>query len=120
MENQAILPSGEYERVDITQARGPRLKFEGKMIARTDFQSRGHDPMRIAYEIWETRGGALIAVSNASPADREGFENTEALVVKPEVEQTMQFIVMDFFQWHDRARAMVRKQLKWKLTQQIA
>jgi len=31
----------------------------------------------------------------------------------------MQFAVMDRFEWTPRAKDMVRKQLKWKLTSEV-
>ena len=33
--------------------------------------------------------------------------------------QRMQFAVLDHFEWHDRAKSMVRK-LKWKTTRKVA
>ena len=75
-------------------------------------------------EIWETAGGAYIANSSPLPADcQNGIEDVRCTVVEPGEhggdQGAMQFAVMDRFEWTPRAKDMVRKQLKWKLTSEV-
>lgn len=112
--------SENVERVEIKLSRGPTVEFSGQLLCEDEFTTRGRDPLKITMEVWETRGGALIAVSYSEPADRDGFENAEATVVEPiEDVQAMRFAVMDHFQWEDRARSMVRKKLDWALRREV-
>ena len=104
-------PTEEFEPVTIKQDRGPTLKFTGLLIAKTEFDMRSGGAMR--YEIWETAGNALIAVSETN-------RETRAVVVEPGDEFDMRCAVMDFFDWENRARSMVRDQLKWKLVREVA
>lgn len=104
-------PTEEMEPVTIKQDRGPTLKFSGLLIAKTEFDMRSGGAMR--YEIWETAGNALIAVSKTN-------RETRAVVVEPGYEFDMRCAVMDFFDWENRARSMVRDQLKWRLVREVA
>lgn len=101
----------EMEPITIKQDRGPTLKFSGRLIAKTEFDMRSGGAMR--YEIWETAGGALIAVSKTN-------RETRAVVVEPGDEFEMRCAVMSFLDWENRARSMVRDQLKWKLVREVA
>lgn len=131
----------DYEKVEIVQHRGPVLAFEGKLLASTSFPVPAKS-MTIDLEVWETRGGALVAAVFSSLDDGKGRQFAEAVVVEPippvhplpfnpnrpisrEIDlveeamasnrQQMHFAVMDHFGWSDRARSMVRTQLKWRL-----
>lgn len=100
----------EYERVEVMPHRGPKIEFTGRMICETEFVIPSADPLRVAFEVWETRAGAMVAVVTTWPDQREGFENVKALVVQPQDDVlAMRLEVMDFLEWHDRARSMVRK-----------
>src|SRR5690606_8426491 len=50
---------------EIRQSRGPILEFEGRPIACTEWTTKGHDPTDMKLELWQTRGGALIAVTRS-------------------------------------------------------
>ena len=66
--------------------------------------------MRVDFEVWETRAGALVAIVTTEPTDRDGFQSVRALVVEPQHDvQAMRLAVMDFFDWHDCVRNMARK-----------
>ena len=52
----------DYQPVTIKQNRGPMLEFEGRLLASDTFEVR-RDGTKLTMEIWETRGGALIAVT---------------------------------------------------------
>ncbi len=99
----------------IKQSRGAAIRFRGECIASTSFDSRG-GPMML--EIWETERRALIPVTRGETPN--GRPDVRAAIVRlvdgadaPTLE--MRLAVMDFFEWADRARSMVRDQLKWSL-----
>lgn len=101
----------EMQQKSIRQRRGPTIKFTGALIAKTEFDMRGGQEMRL--EIWQTAGGALVAVSASD-------EETRATVVEPGEEMNMRCAVMDAFDWNERARSMVKDQLKWRLQKHVA
>lgn len=119
------LPEG-YERVEFVQTRGPRVEFTGRLLV-----EHGHDSRkgyRHEAEIWETRGGALIAMSATMPLDGEGFEDVRVAVVEPvwrkgddlpENLLAMRFAVMDHFNWDMGVRSAVTKKLGWKLSMEV-
>lgn len=134
--------SGEWERVEIVRSRGPKLEFTGRLLAEHEFQTRGRGPtFDMTLEVWETKGGAMIAASYGQPVDG-GREIVEATVVKPIYQynldthyqtaaladgdpsqsvdaQAMRFAVMDAFDWTDAARTMATKRLKWSLREEV-
>lgn len=115
---------------EIKQSRGPTLVFEGALLAVTEWNARDGE-MRI--ELWQSRGGALIPVTRTT--FDSGREIVTAEVVEPKKvdagfgdgttlmldrdRTAMRFAVMDFWDWTDRARSMVRK-LGWKLKREVA
>lgn len=116
----------EYELEEIKQTRGPMLKFEGKLLC----EDQG-GPVHM--EVWQTRGGALIAVTSAEMHRGPSGLDVRATVVEPgemadaltepaweREQQRMRLAVMEAFNWDNRARSMVRKQLKWQLVQEVA
>jgi hypothetical protein len=116
----------EYEIINIKPSRSAPLRFRGKLIAQTEWTTGRGDQMR--FEIWLTEGGALIAVRDGDDGDGNGY--TDAIVVEP-VDPSptdepgmppfaMRNAVMDFLSWHDRARRMVRQQLRWSLLRRVA
>lgn len=104
-------PTADYQPVTIKQHRGPTLRYQGHLAAKTEFDTRRGDMMR--YEVWQTPAGALIAVSIS---DRE----TRAVVVEPGEEFAMRCTVMDFYDWENRARSMLREQLGWRFVREVA
>jgi len=109
----------EYTPTKITPDRSAPLRFNGKCIAETEWETNRGDTMR--FEIWETAGGALIAVREGDGDD--GY--TDALVVEPtepwqdvgkgHPPHGMVDAMLSFYEWHDRARSMVKKQLGWRM-----
>lgn len=138
LEDAVAFAKGEaFAKVRIAQSRGPAIEFEGKLIAHDEFDVR-RDNSRMRLEVWETQGGALIAVTRGEAMQGgEAREIVDATVVEPgitiaslrnpkpgspeaeEETQAMRFAVMQAFDWSDRSRSMVRKQLKWKLVQRV-
>lgn len=93
------------------------LRFKGRLIAETEWDTRGGEYMR--FEIWETEGGAYIPVIEGSvPGNREKLITAE--VIEPQDHRkAMHIAVMRFFEFHDRARSMVRP-LKWNTLREVA
>lgn len=109
----------EFERIEVVQQRGPRIEFVGRLLSEQEWVTRGSDPMKVAFEIWETQGGALVAISSTEPADRVGIEIVKAIVVERQDDVlAMRLAVMDFFDFHDRARTMARK-IGWDLRVEV-
>ena len=118
----------EYDKIRIVQSRGPTIEAEARLLASDTFEVR-RDGTAMTLEVWETQGGALIAVTRGEVMQGgEVRDIVEATVVGPigdplsidELDhQTMRFAVMGAFDWSDRARSMVRKQLKWSLKQVV-
>lgn len=114
----APLP-GEYEMVEIAQDRGPVVEFTGRLLAETSFETKRGQPLTMTLEIWETQGGALVAVSASTLPGESGREDARVTVVPPQDDvQAMRFAVMEHFQYENRARSMVRK-LGWSLRQEV-
>ena len=109
----------EYDKIRIVQSRGPTIEAEARLLASDTFEVR-RDGTAMTLEVWETQGGALIAVTRGQAMQGgEVREIVAAAVVPQGDEQAMRFAVMDHFDWSDRARSMVRSQLKWKLKQVV-
>lgn len=116
----------EYETINIKPSRSAPLRFRGIRIAETEWDTARGGWMR--FEIYQTEGGALIAVREGEKEDGDGY--TDALVVEPVAPSptdeegqppfVMRDAVMSFLDWHDRARSMVRKQLKWSILRRVA
>ena len=129
----------DYTKQRIVQSRGPAIEFAGRLIASDEFEVR-RDNSTMRLEIYETQGGALIAVTRGEAMQGGEVRDIVAAEVVPPMEgltrmvpkagdiptfnyeradvgvtDAMRFAVMDFFDWSDRARSMVRKQLKWSL-----
>jgi len=116
---RAIVADGEtFERIKIKQTRGPQIRFEGALLASQEWQARGR---KLTIEVWETRAGALIGASYGEPtSERGGIADVRAHVVEPSDDPlAMQFEIMDFFDWDNRARSMAQRELGWKLVREV-
>ena len=102
------------ERIEIAQMHGPTVEFTGRMVCTTKFAERRGDRY-VTLELYETQGGALVAVT-AFELGEGGQESERAVVVPPIADvQAMRFAVMEAFTWHTEAKKMVRKKLGWDL-----
>ena len=111
----------EYKPEEINQSRGPVLAFRGRLIASEERETKGRDPMTVLTEIFETEGGAYVAVSSMAPIEREGFEDVRAAVIAPGPDEVARrCAVMDFFNWDHHARKMCVKKLKWRFRVEVA
>lgn len=112
--------SGEWERIEIKQQHGPSIEFTGRMLCDTQFTTRGAERFDMTLEIWETRGGAYVAVSASTLPGGTGREDERATVVgRQDDPKAMQFAVMEAFKWHSEAKRMVRKALSWDLAIEV-
>jgi hypothetical protein len=114
-------PSDTLKEFSIGQKRGPTIEFTGRLLGDIDFEiTSGRGAMKMTLEIYETRGGALVAVSASRLLEEAGFEDVRAIVIpKQDDVQAMQFAAMDFWTWETRARRMVQRKLKWSLKMQV-
>lgn len=107
-----------YERIELKQDRGPTIEASARLLAETEFDTRGPDPVNVLLELWQTEGGALIAVTSRAMAGSD--EAIEVTVIEPaEDVQAMHFAAMEFWSWDLRARSMVTKQLGWSLRRDV-
>lgn len=112
----------DFTEQRMVQSRGPTIEFEGRLIASDSFNLKSGHPSKMTMEIWETRGGALIALTRSESLDDDPQWRpiTIATVVEPGPDESeRRFAIMDAFDWEDRARSMVRKQLKWRLVHHV-
>lgn len=107
-----------FDAIEIAQMRGPTVEFNGRLLAESEFTARAGQDM--ALEIYETEGGALVAVTSSTLPGETGREDARVTVVPPTDDvQAMRFAVMDAFRWENRARTMARK-LGWSLRMEVA
>lgn len=99
-------PTGKILPRRINQRRGPAIKFTGELLAEMDFQTGQGWDMRL--ELYETLGGAYIAVSKTD------VETRADIIDASDDTMAMQCEVMDAFDWHPQARGMLRDQLGWQ------
>lgn len=102
---------------NIKQTYGPRIQFRGWVLAQVVFD-QSTDAVEHTMRIWETAGGAMIAHQERFYLDTEKTVTTALVVDRQDDEQAMQFAVLDFFNWHPRARTMA-KELNWNMTRKV-
>ncbi len=109
----------EFTKQRIAQRKGRTLSFEGKLLCSTDWSNR--DGVRTVLELWETRAGNWIAVTAFEPDRPDASRDTAQAVVidRQGDEKAMHDAAMDAWEWHFRARSMVKDQLKWSLTREV-
>lgn len=107
-------PSGEYEVLRIAQTRGPTIRAEASLLASYSTQ-KDREGRWFNCQLWQTPGGAYIAVSS-NCSDREGERDFIAAdVFETDMDETERRIgVMEIFQWSTPARNMA-KSLGWKI-----
>jgi len=110
----------EFERIELVPTRGPVVEFSGRQIAEDSYQTKGADPLDVVMEVWETRGGAIVGMRSAMPAGRDGFEIVDVAVAEPRDDvDAMRAEIMDLFDWHVRAKSMMRKQAGWSFRREV-
>lgn len=109
----------QWERVEFVPTKGPTVEFTGRPIAEDIFKTRGSDPLSISMQIWETRGGALVAIDETVPEFAGATAKLAVKVCPPTGDaQGQRFAVMEHFGWSSRARSMARK-LGWSLRVEV-
>lgn len=110
-----LVPEG-WERVELVPNRDFTLEFTGQLLCEASWETRGNERMRI--ELWQTEGGAWVATTITEMASRDMISAT---VIEPgEDLQARRHAAMAQWDWHDRARTMVRKGLGWSLRREVA
>lgn len=107
-------PSDEYEVLRIAQTRGPTIRAEAALLASYSTH-KDREGRWFNCQLWQTPGGAYIAVSS-NCSDREGERDFIAAdVFETDMDETERRIgVMEIFQWSTPARNMA-KSLGWKI-----
>jgi hypothetical protein len=111
--------SGEWERVEFLPTRGATVEFTGRLLVEDEFESRGPTPIAAHMQIWETKGGALVAVDETQRIGTDSTPRLAVLMAPPIADvQEQRFAVMEHFGWSSRARSMARK-LGWSLRVEV-
>jgi len=122
----------EFTTINIKPSRSAPLRFRGKQLADVEWDTKDRsgipDGGWMRFEIWQSQGGSLVAVRVGENAEGHGY--TDALVVEPvdpsptdeegQPPFAMRDAVLTFFDYHDRARSMARKVLKWSMLRRVA
>lgn len=108
-----------FEPQRIVQRRGPTLLFDGALLA--EYSTKRHDDQdrwQIG-EIWETRGGAYVAVlAGCSEAAGEDDHVTATIIEPGDDEQARRIAVLDALNWTIPARSMARD-IGWRLEREV-
>ncbi len=111
-------PREGYEPQTIQQWKGPAVQFKGRLLAETSSKRDGAERWQ-EVEVWETHGGAYVAVLiGASEVGGENDRVTVTVVEPSADEDARRWAVMDALGWTDMARNMA-KGLKWSLVREV-
>ena len=116
----------EYQAKTLKPSRSAPVRFKGRIIAETQWNTREGCWMR--FTVWETRGGAYIAVIDGDVPGKPDQVHCKVGVVEPIIvnaegdrdETAMQIAVLDVFDHHDRAKAMLKRELGWSPVREVA
>jgi hypothetical protein len=112
----------EFSPKTLRPSRGAPVRFIGRIIAETQWDTKDGCWMR--FTVWETKGRAYITeISGDAPGKPDQVHCTVG-IVEPipkllrdgthQLDPTaMQMAVLDTFDWHDRAKAMLKRELGW-------
>lgn len=102
----------EFSPKTLRPSRGAPVRFIGRIIAETQWDTKDGCWMR--FTVWETKGGAYITeISGDAPGKPDQVHCTVG-VVEPDPNPTaMQIAVLQEFDFHDRAKAMLKRELGW-------
>jgi hypothetical protein len=132
---------------EIRQSHGPKIRFNGRLLAQVTMNTDGTKDTWFEAELWETVGGSWIVVSiyRTGTAGHRHRESVEATVIEPPVIlDTMSLVfpaqrkpdseiaaerlardidrkcaVMDALEWAPCAHK-IRRAMKWKLVKEVA
>ena len=109
----------EYQAKTLKPSRGAPVRFKGRIIAETEWDTRDGCWMR--FTVWETRGGAYIAQISGDVPGKPDQVHCSVTVVEPHPNPTaMQIAVLQHFDFHDRAKAMLKRELGWSPVIEVA
>lgn len=101
----------EWFRHDIIPTAGPRIGFMGRSLWRTGFEN--WEGRRIEREIYQTQGGALVALAvSCALDDDEGDRVTVHVAAARDDAAAQQSEIMEAWRW-DRAAIDMAKALGW-------
>ncbi len=106
---------GDYEAQRVVQQHGPTITFNGRLLGEYDTKGGGDDRW-FECELWETAGGAYVAVTIAA-SDEPGREDyVSAVVIEAGGDENeRRLAVAEAFKWAQGARTLLTKRLGWKL-----
>ena len=114
----------DYKPKTIKPSRSAPLRFAGRILAETQWDTKDGCWMR--FTVWETQGGAYVAVIDGDTPGKSDQIHCAATVIKPifdvtggRDETSMQIATLDAFDWHDRAKSMLKRELDWSPFLQI-
>ena len=108
----------EYQPTTLRPSRSVPIRTRARILAETEWHTARGDWMR--FTVWETRGGAYITVREGEVPGKPDQIDRVVDVIEPIVddagerdETAMQIAVIEAFDGHDRAKAMVKRELGW-------
>lgn len=111
----------EHKPKTVKPSRSVPIRFIGRVIAETEWTTRHDSWMR--FTVYETRGGAYIAVTEGSVPGKPDHIDRTATVVEPIYDEAgqfgdidavaMQIAVLEHYEFHDRAKQMLKNELGW-------
>ena len=111
--------TNQYDPKTLKPSRGAPVRFKGRIIAETQWTTNEGCWMR--FTVWETKGGAYIAQTSGDVPGKPDQVRCSVTVVEPiypsatgeRDETAMQIAVLQHWDFHDRAKAMVKRELGW-------
>lgn len=108
----------EFQPKTMKPSRGVPVRFKGRILAKTEWETTKGCWMR--FTLWETPGRAYIPVIEGDTPGKPDQVHRTVHVIKPIVdgsgerdEIAMQIAVLDAFDWHDRAKRLLKGELGW-------
>jgi hypothetical protein len=119
----------EYQQKTLRPSRSVPVKFKGRIIAETEWSTKHDTWMR--FTVWKTKGAAYIAVIEGDVPGKPDQVDRTVTVVEPipklerdgthQLDETaMQIAVLDAFDWHDRAKSLLKRELGWSPVWEVA
>ena len=117
--------TAQYDPKTLKPSRGAPVRFKGRIIAETEWDTKDGCWMR--FTVWETRGGAYIAQTSGDVPGKPDQVHCSVTVVEPiyddadeRDETAMQIAVLQHWEFHDRAKAMLKRELGWAPVIEVA